>query len=269
MPHPLDIAIQLKPIAGNRFQGATTPAYANMVGPFGGATGAALLNAVLVHPQRLGEPLSLTVNFAGPLADGPFEIEAIPVRTNRSTQHWSLQLVQGGQVATTASAVTVVRRSTWSDQEVEAPQGMPAAGDLTRASLQGAPAWTQCYDMRFAPGEDLLAFDGKAQAHSNSRFWVRDEPARPLDFPALAAISDCFFPRLFVRRHAPALVGTVSLTTYFHADGAMLAAHTDRHLLACARAVNYRNGYFDQSAEVWSDTGELMVSTHQIVYFKE
>ena len=45
------------------------------------------------------------VVFAGPIAEGPFTIEARPSRTNRSTQHWSLELVQNGEVATTASAV--------------------------------------------------------------------------------------------------------------------------------------------------------------------
>ena len=47
MPHVLDQAIALTPVDANRFAGATHPAWANMVGPFGGITGAALLNAVL------------------------------------------------------------------------------------------------------------------------------------------------------------------------------------------------------------------------------
>ena len=30
-----------------------------------------------------------------------------------------------------------------------------------------------------------------------------------------------------------------------------------RHLLGTARALNFRHGYFDQSAEVWGDDGQL------------
>ena len=72
-----------------------------MVGPFGGATAAVLLNAVLKHDKRLGDPVSITVNFAGPIEDGPFTIAAKPTRTNRSTQHWSMTLFQhDGQIAT-------------------------------------------------------------------------------------------------------------------------------------------------------------------------
>lgn len=268
MPHDFDDAIRLSPRGEHRFAGATHPAYANMVGPYGGVTAAVLLNAALLHPERQGDPISLTVNFAAPLADGEFEIEARPARTNRSTQHWMLQLLQAGSVAATGTAVFAQRRETWSAPEAAMPAGIPAATALARAPVQGRPGWTQRYDMRFAPG-DSPVFDGREQPHSLSRLWVRDEPPRPLDFASLASICDCFFPRVFIRRGAPALIGTVTLTSYFHADAALLAAQADRHVLGSARALNFRNGYFDQSAEVWSDDGQLLASTHQMVYYRE
>lgn len=267
MPHDFDAAIQLSPRGEHRFAGATHPAYANMVGPYGGITAAALLNAALQHPQRLGDPISLTVNFAGALADGGFEIEARPLRTNRSTQHWLLLLTQGDAVAASGTAVFASRRSTWSAPEAAMPAGLPAAAELPRAPTDGRPRWTQRYDMRMASDEGLT-LDGRARPHSHSQLWVRDEPPRPLDFAALAALCDCFFPRIFIRRGQLAPIGTVSLTSYFHADAALLAAQGERHLLGSARALNFRDGYFDQSAEVWSDDGVLLASTHQMVYYK-
>ncbi len=71
--HPFDHALQLT--AGqdeDHWHGRTSPAYANMVGPFGGVTAAQALGSVLRHPKRRGEPVALTVNFAAALADGPF-----------------------------------------------------------------------------------------------------------------------------------------------------------------------------------------------------
>lgn len=270
MPHDLDQAILLAPAGGHRFAGATTPAYANMVGPFGGTTGAAMLNAALLHPERIGEPIALTINFCSPLADGAFEIEARPARTNRSTQHWTLELLQNGEIAATGSAVFAQRRETWSAQEAEHPADAPPAADLDPLPKVGfLPKWVSRYDMRFLPGFGPGPFDGVEQPHSVSRLWVRDEPARPMDFPSLAAICDTFFPRIFVRRRKPGAIGTVTLTTYFHADSTMLAAQGDRHVLAVAKALNFRNGYFDQTAEVWSDDGQMLASTHQMVYFKE
>ena len=35
------------------------------------------------------------------------------------------------------------------------------------------------------------------------------------------------------------------------------------------RALNFRKGCFDQSAEVWSDAqGQLLASTHRMVYYR-
>jgi acyl-CoA thioesterase len=267
--HSFDAAIALTATKVDHFRGATTPAYANMVGPFGGTTGATLLQAALLHPARLGQPIALTVNFASALNTGEFEIEARAVRTNRSTQHWVIELVQAGEVAATATAVFAQRRETWSAPEAVAPVNLPPPEALPRADHRGRPAWVQRYDMRFVEGGMPDAFDGQEQPHSRSCLWVRDEPPRPLDFASLAAICDSLFPRIFMRRRKVAPIGTVSLTTYVHADAAMLAEQGEQPVLGVARALNFRNGYFDQSAKIWGSGGQLLASTHQIVYFRE
>lgn len=267
--HPFDESILLESAGANHWRGATHPGYANMVGPFGGTIGAVLLNAALQHPQRLGDPIALTVNFAGPVADGAFDVEALPLRTNRSTQHWHLLLRQGGQVAASGSAVFATRRQTWSVQEAMPPADMPPVQTLRRMPAQGALPWVQRYDMRFDTPDGLpFGLDGPEAADSRSRLWVRDAPPRPLDFASLAAICDSFFPRVFVRRNQRSAIGTVSLSSYFHADAADVAAQGERHLLGTARGLRFHNGFFDQSAEVWSGDGQLLASTHQMVYYR-
>lgn len=238
-----------------------------MVGPFGGVIAAKLLNAVLRHPALLGEPIAFTVNYAAPIADGEFDVEAKTARTNRSTQHWLLELRQQEQIAVTATAVCAARRQTWSSRETQFPE-IPPPEALPRHPGFGRAAWTERYDMRFAQGEPDFA-PGAAERDTVSRLWVRDEPRRPLDFLSLVALADVFFPRLFVRRPAWVPIGTVSFTTYFHADAAMLAAHGDAYVLGTARAHQFRNGYFDQAAEVWARDGTLLATSHQIVYYKE
>lgn len=267
--HPFDQAVALVAAGVGEYTGATHADYANMVGPFGGITAAVMLNAALLDPRRQGAPIALTVNFAAPLADGEYRLQAQPVRTNRSTQHWSMQIIQQGEVVATASAVFAQRRETWSSGEAPAPTGMPSPDGLPRAPLERRPKWVGRYDMRFADGGLPDSFDGMVQEHSQSRLWIRDEPPRPLDFASLAAICDSFFPRIFIRRRVRTAIGTVSLTVYFHADEAMLVEQSERYVLGVARALSFRNGYFDQVAEVWSDTGHLLASTHQIVYYRE
>jgi hypothetical protein len=76
--HAFDQAIALELQSDGSFAGHTSAAYANMVGPFGGISAAQMMNAVLLHPDRLGEPVSLTINFAAALAHGPFTVQAAP-----------------------------------------------------------------------------------------------------------------------------------------------------------------------------------------------
>jgi len=265
--HPLDRATALSHNSDGSLTGRTDSAYAHAVGPFGGITAATLLNAALSHPARLGDPVALTINYAGPIADGAFTLEAVPVRTNRSTQHWSITLSQGGEIATTATAVFAVRRDSRSSTEVVAPE-VPPATALRRVPTGGMSTWTNNYDLRFVQGGLPDATQRDVKPGSLSIQWIRDDPPRPMDFLSLASICDSFFPRIFLRSQKPVPAGTVSLTTYFHADTSILAAQAERYVLGVARAAHFGLGYHDQSAEIWSDDGVLLATSHQMVYFK-
>ena len=265
-PHRFDAAVTLIPAADGLVRGRTLPAYANMVGPFGGVTAAAFVRAVQQHPDRLGDPISLTVNYAAPIADGDFDITARIMRTNRSNQHWTLELAQDGEVKTTATAVFGIRRDTWSDTET----GMPAVPSPDAVPLQDLPdfiAWARNYEMRFVEGTIPDETSGE-NPDSTTTLWVRDAPARPLDFPALTSLCDVFYPRVFLRRGQYMAAGTVSLTVYFHADAEEIAAQGDEYVLGTARSRRFSRGYFDQTAQMWGRDGTLLASTHQLVYFK-
>jgi hypothetical protein len=106
-------------------------------------------------------------------------------------------------------------------------------------------------------------------ATAASRLWVRDLPERPLDYAALAALADTFIVRILLVRGYFVPVATVSLSTYFLADEATLAAQGSRPLLGVADARAFRNGFSDQSAELWSDDGTLLATSHQVVWYRE
>lgn len=266
-PHLFDAALAFERKAEGVVAGRTHPAWRNFIGPFGGLTAAQLLQAILVHPQRLGDPVSFTVNFAAALADGAFEIEAAPARTNRSTQHWTVTLRQEGQAAATATAITAVRRDTWSATEAVMP-AVPRPADVARPTAPARVEWVKRYEMRFidgVPGE----WHGGDTGSSLSRLWVRDDPPRPLDFASLTAMSDIFFPRIWLRRATFVPLGTITMTVYFHAREAQLRETAGGYLLGQARGQGFGAGYFDHTAQLWNQAGVLLVSTHQLFYFKE
>ena len=280
--HPFDTALVLTPdfdAAPDQFLGQTSPAWWNMVGPFGGVTAAIALNAVMTHPARLGDPVALTVNYSNGLSPGGFKVVATPVRTNRSTQHWMLSLRQTDTngvdiVAVTGTAITALQRNTWSASDLPCPE-VPRPEVLARlAPPQGALAWLSRYDMRSITGPLPTSWDGGAasadpQQASLTQLWIRDEPVRPLDFTSLVAMADGFFPRVWLRRALLVPAGTVSLTVYFHAGPEQLAETGTGFLLAQARGQGYYNGFFDHVGQLWNAAGSLLATTHQLVYYKE
>ena len=265
--HAFDQAIALTPRSDNLYQGKTSEAFQNMVGPFGGTTAATLLQAVLQHPQRLGDPVSLTVNFAGPVGDGEFEVEATPLRTNRSTQHWLLLQKQNGEVVTSATAFFAIRRDTLTEQQLSAPPA-PAPASLQRMDIS-IRNWFKQYDFRFVHGIPLMGRAEGQPLDTESLLWVRDAVERPLDFTSLTAMGDVFAPRIFLLRKSFTPSGTVSMTHYFHATNDELEKVGSGFLLGRAQASRLHNNYADQVAHLWSEDGLLLLTSTQSVYFKE
>jgi acyl-CoA thioesterase len=274
--HPFDEALVLTPLKDDAtaspkstctWKGHTHPLYQNMVGPFGGLSAAQALQAVLKHPALLGQPVALTANFAAAIADGEINVQSTPVRTNRSTQHWSVVFTQADNIVLTATVMTAVRRDTWSATDLPTPE-VPQASELPRAGTQDRPTWFQRYDMRYVTGNMPVPWDGRT-GESLTQLWVRDDPERALDITSLAAMCDVFYPRVWLRRATPTPAGTVTLTSYFHVGASELAAASSGYVFASARGNRYFNGYFDQSAQLWSEAGSLLATSHQLVYFKE
>ena len=91
---------------------------------------------------------------------------------------------------------------------------------------------------------------------------------RKIDALSLLSMSDAFFARIFHVRGAVVPIGTVSLTTYFHADADDLAGKDITHVLGVADAKIFHKSYGDQNGELWSPSGRLLATTTQMTYFK-
>lgn len=266
--HPFDDAITLTLDDDGAWRAHAAKAYWNMVGPFGGISAATALHAVMIQPNRQGEPLAMTVNYAAPIAAGPIRIKPQLLRTNRTTQHWWLQMLQTdsntGREASVllAQLVTGVRRPVWSAPALQAP-GAPAVDTLVSRKPRQGIEWFERYDIRFVDNP-FKAADPDAPVLA----YVRDDPPRALDFPSLAAICDTFFPSIFAKRREVVPIATVSMNIYFHLNAAELAAIGAAHLLGSTRSSVYHEGFFDAEAQVWSGP-RLIATTQQVVWYKQ
>ncbi|MBV9890166.1 MAG: thioesterase family protein [Rhizobacter sp.] len=269
--HPLDEATALTGAAGDPVRrGRTHDSYWTFIGPFGGASAAIALRAVLEHPRREGDPLAATVNFCVPIERGEFAVHVRLARANRSSQHWLVEFRQGDgeDAALTASIVTAARRQSWRHQPARAP-ALPPPETMSPFDNRRALAWVAQYGFRFAEG--LFApSEGIPEPPRLPRsvLWLQDEEPRKLDFVSLLAMSDAFFGRLFqvIGRIPP--FGTVSMTTYFHAAADELAAQGCAPLAAVADARVFHRSFGDQTAELYGSSGQLLATSVQIAYFR-
>jgi acyl-CoA thioesterase len=265
-PHLFDDATRVT-AGDSRWQGQTSQDYWAFVGPFGGVTAATMLRALIDHPQRSGDPLALTVNFCALIAEGDFDLDVRLVKANRSTQHWSVELTQGGSdVTTLATAVFAARRASWSHQQAPFPLARPF--EQIQPYTKAAAPWIRQYDFRFVEGDPDFSGAKETPASAYSKLWIADRVPRRIDTLSLMSMSDAFFGRVFHARGELVPFGTVSLTTYFHADEEELAAEDISRVLAVADAKIFHKSYGDQSGELWSPSGRLLATTTQIAYFK-
>jgi hypothetical protein len=263
--HPFDRAVALELMPDGRLRGRTSELYWNMISPFGGATAATVLNAILLSPDRQGDPIALTVNFAAPIQPGEFFLEARLARANRSTQHWAVTVVQGmtPDVVVNAVAVFGARRPTWGSTEAVRPE--TASVDASRRfQAVMKMKWPAMYDVRFALGQV-----SEEKPNSLTHTWIRDAEPRALDFLSLTAYCDTFAPRIFFRRAQLVPVGTVSLNIYYHVDAADLAGHGTEPVLGVAHGQVGHKGYCDQHAQLWGRKNTLLATTQQMLWYKE
>jgi hypothetical protein len=97
-----------------------------------------------------------------------------------------------------------------------------------------AAPWVKQYDFRFVDGNPDFGGakeDFPASARSPNCGSATGVP-RKIDVLSLMSMSDAYFGRVFHARRERVPFGTVSLTTYFHADAADLAAEDITRVLA-------------------------------------
>jgi len=267
--HPFDESLRFSPVDDDTVTGQPPLAYWNMVGPFGGMTAAILLAAVLRHPEQIGEPVALTVNYCGPLKDRPYTMRTRLIRSNKSTQHWHVELSQSDPEAgdrddicvSQATVVMGIRRDSWSRQAMQPPKARPASECQPRPGRKDI-VWFDRFDMRYVhnPMTD-------ASADAAALTWVADNPPRKLDYLSLTNRCDALFPAIFAHRQKIDPIATVSLNIYFHTSKAELAEIGNAHTLGVSRTNVHHEGFADSEAWVWSDD-RLIATTQQLMWYR-
>lgn len=233
-------------------------------GMFGGWTAALLLKAVLSDARMQGEPAALNVNYVSRIP--PSSELAITTRVldqGRSIATWQAEVrVEGAEeVAATASVVAGNRRDGIGGFVEGA---MPAAPDPATLQVFHPPGpFGQRIDLR--PTEMRMPFNAPT-THSLS--WLRDMAGHPADHVLLAYLSDCFMPRIFAKSSGFRPSSTLTMSVYFYATAAELAAVGDDYILSDVIGTRAEAAISGSQLRLWSRAGALLATSEQLAWYK-
>ncbi|CAN5295509.1 thioesterase family protein [soil metagenome] len=230
---------------------------------WGGYALGVLLKSVLLEPSRVGAPMSMTVSYLAPLRNEPMVVSTRLLRKGSSLEFWRAEISQRGDdhpcvhAQITLAQRKPTRRFGW----IEMPAA-PEPEDVARFKIP----------VKFLERFDIRPVDGwrPDKTDSNTIEWTGLVEDHPIDEIVLAMLADRFMPRhafVYGAAHTPS--STISLTIYFHATAAEIAAVGHDFVLTQAMGRSGSDSIFDMHGQIWRRDGVLLITTEQLSWFRE
>jgi acyl-CoA thioesterase len=228
-----------------------------VAGPNGGYIGAIIVRALSADPALDLRPLrSITIHYLGRPEAGQAEVQVKADRHGRSVSFTRARLEQGGRSIATAAAVFADDRPGVELDGTE-PTRVPSPEELEQlADNRDTLPFARQFDYRPAIGGRL--FGGGDEALTGG--WIRFRDERPLDAAALVALCDAWFPAVFATTSEPLAVPTLELTVHLRGR---LPRPRDWALGRWTTQLA-RDGFLEESAEIYSREGELLAHSRQL-----
>jgi acyl-CoA thioesterase len=257
-----DQLVALEPTGRNAWTAHAHPACEANTGMFGGWTAAAMLRAALSCEGAEGTPAAMTATFVSRVEPGAIvAIRAQRLGGGKSLKSWRAEIASGaGELNATASIVTANRRD--SDRFLEG--AMPTATAPDEIPLAHPPGnFGATIDMRPVAG-----FPPFRRADTHSLAWVRVMSSGPLDWTRLVYLADATPPRVFYISDGPRPSSTITMSVYFYASDAELAAVGEDHILSEVSGVRAEGSISGLTMRLWSRQGALLATSEQLCWFR-
>lgn len=259
----LENSLALAPIAPGEWRATASPLYEANTGMFGGWTAALLLKAVVSDARAQGTPAALNVNYLSRVVPGgEIVLRTRLLGATRSLFTWAseLWLAATGELATIATVVLANRRESDTFLELK----MPPAGDPETLGVFHPPA---TFGQR-TPVRTVLGYPPFNKPSTHSVHWVRELSGRTVDHVQIAYLADVCPPRVFYVSEGPRPSSTVTLSVYFHASDAELAAVGSDYVLSEIIGTRAAQSAAGSRLAMWSRQGALLATSEQLCWFK-
>lgn len=261
-----DEDIALTRVSDSHYSLVIQDTWSVMVGPNGGYIGAILLNGML---EELGDKnkqvRSITFHYLSPSKPGPASLEVILEKQGRSLSTLTARLVQNDRIVAISLATFAPARENFAFRhfdmpQVVGPEEIEVDHRMNKALLGHVP-FRDHYDQRLAIGPVPPLTSDKARVGG----WTRFKSPRTFDCLAIVAISDSWFPGLFVKDlpekvHAP----TIDHSVHFFSSLPSPGLKEDDFVLVEFTTEVVQEGYLQEDGRIWSPSGELIAQSRQL-----
>jgi acyl-CoA thioesterase len=207
-------------------------------------------------------PRSLALHYLRAPAEGAIEIETAVERSGRTLTTLTGRMIQGGKVTTLAVGTFGRASLDYDFQDIEPPKvGPPEAHALGESN--GVVPMGGRLEMRPAIGG--MPWQGSDRALTGG--WMRLKGDREPDALMLVTLADAWFPPIFARETGGAFAGavpTIDLTMHFRAAFPLPASGPADWYLGRFESTAARQGYIEESGELWSQDGVLLLQCRQL-----
>jgi acyl-CoA thioesterase len=230
---------------------------------YGGLVGGLLARAAGMEVPAERALRSALIDFIAPVAPGHVELETRVLRSGRTLTHVEARLLQADEVAAVFTGVYGSPRSTSLRVLGAPPAAAPRWDELPRLPyIEGAmPRFTQHFEYRVTPGQQL--FSGAARGQISG--YVRHVEGGPIDAAGMLGLLDAWPPAFMPTLQRPAVASTVTWMVDFTEELPALGAESGAYYRYEAELLAGGAGYASCDARLWSDTGQLVAISRQLV----
>ncbi|MFT7645520.1 MAG: acyl-CoA thioesterase [Candidatus Poriferisodalaceae bacterium] len=264
MPSTFTTDTHLDATGEGRYSGSFNRNWFVMAGPNGGLIAALLLKAATIECAPELGVRTMTVHYLNVPAEGDVELIVDIDKAGRSVTFARVAMRQGDrQIATALVLLAASRQVPFEWQQREMPSSLAVGDSLVVDDDEPPLPIRQRWEQRWAtgiPGYAATNPDGKFRAGG----WIRLNEPTPYDAPVLAAMTDAWVPAVMVHHDRGLHTPTLELTIHFRTDPHKLELMDDEFCLAVFTQETGMDGYLDESGEIWSADGRLLVMCRQL-----
>ena len=234
-------------------------------GPNGGVIAALMVRAAQ-HCLRGDRCVrTITTHFVSAPKEGPVSIEVTVERQGKIAGFASLRMVQEDRlIATSLVAVAAVDQVPHQWEQRNFPK-LPSLENcwLMQTTPPLVPLHSR-WDRRWGLGVPGVPDTSTIAGGYEAGGWIRLSEPELYDEALLAAMSDAWVPAIMAHTDLAVHAPTLELTVQFRTDPRELDMSSDTYCAAVFRQLSGREGFIDETGEIWSPDGQLLALSRQL-----